>query len=122
MRKSPMVKRFRLDASEIRQIVTGQGFCMASDHITVEGKRVGFMYRQKPSDISDSGWVFLSGEESQDYLDDVSNLAFYEVNTIANYDPSIIPLLTAPFGSAYGRDPDAPGFHLEQMPHHLDNH
>lgn len=47
MRKSPMVKRFRLDASEIRQIVTGHGFCMASDHITVEGKRVGFMYPRR---------------------------------------------------------------------------
>ena len=111
-----------LDASEIRQIATGHGAGIASDHITVEGKRVGFMYRQEPSNTVDSGWVFLSGEESQDYADDASNFAFYDINTIANYDPSIIPLLTAPIGTAYGRDPDALEFHLEPMPDHLRNH
>lgn len=117
-----MVKRFRIDASEIRQIAAGHGACMASNHITVEGKQVGYMYRQEPSSSADSGWVFLSGEESQDYLDDPSNLAFYDVNTIANYDPSIIPLLTAPIGTAYGRDPDHLEFRIEPMPDHLRTH
>jgi hypothetical protein len=28
------------------------------------------------------------------------------VNTVANYDPAIIPLPTAPIGSAYMRDED----------------
>lgn len=117
-----MVKRFCLDASEIRRIASGHGACMASDHITVEGKPVGFMYRQEPSNQADSGWVFLSGDESQDYLDDPRNLAFYDVNTIANYDPSIIPLLTAPIGSAYVRDPDNLEFRIEPIPDHLRNH
>jgi hypothetical protein len=117
-----MVKRFRIDASEIRQIAAGHGACVASDHIPVEGKRVGFMYRQEPSSTVDSGWVFLSGDESQDYLDDPTNLAVYDVNTIANYDPSIIPLLTAPIGSAYGRDPGHREFHRESMPDHLRSH
>ena len=49
-----MIKRFRLDASEIRRIATGHGACMASDHITVEGKQVGCMYRQEPSNRADS--------------------------------------------------------------------
>jgi len=117
-----MGKRFRLDASVIRELALGHGYCLASDHITVEGKRVGFMYRQAPSGTGDSGWVFLSGEESQDYLDDAHNLALYDVNTLANYDPTIIPLLTSAVGSAYGRDPGAAEFHLEQMPLHLDSH
>jgi hypothetical protein len=117
-----MIKRFRLDASEIRQVATGHGSCIASDHITVDGKRVGFMYRQESSDTGDSGWVFLSGEEPQDYLDNSNHLSLYDVNTIANYDPSIIPLLTAPIGSAYGRLPDASDFHLEPVPDHLRSH
>lgn len=116
-----MVKRFRLDASEIREIAAGHGYCLASDHITIEGKRVGLLYRQEPSGPRDSGWVFLSGEESQDYLDDASNLALYDVNTIANYDPTVIPLLTAPLGSAYSRGPGDLEFHLEPMPNHLDS-
>ena len=94
-----MAKRFYLDASQIRQIATGHGSCIASDHITVEGKRVGFMYRQEPGGVGDSGWVLLSGEEPQAYLDDADNLALYDINTIANCDPSIIPLLSAPIGT-----------------------
>jgi len=43
-----------------------------------------------------------------------SNLAFYNVNTVANYDPEIIPLLDAPVGSAFyrtenGFEPDPEG-------------
>jgi len=36
-------------------------------------------------------------------MDDVKNHNIYDVNTIANYDPQIIPLLDAPVGSAYIR-------------------
>jgi len=67
------------------------GACVATDMITVEGHRVGFMYREKADDAVDSGWRFLSGHESQEYMDDAENHAVYDINTIANYDPEIIP-------------------------------
>jgi len=102
-------KKFGLQASEIRQLAPGRGACMATDMITVHGQRVGYMYRLAPDPNSagpnvDSGWVFLSGTESQAYLDEPNNIAIYDVNTIANYDPEIITLLDAPFGSAFARD------------------
>lgn len=115
-----MSKRFRLSPIQIRPLATGHGSCIASDHITVDGKRVGFMYRQAPERTDESGWVFFSGEESQAYLDDAANLELYDVNTIANYDPAIIPLLTAPVGTAYGRDREETDFHLTPMPSELD--
>jgi hypothetical protein len=99
----PGEKRFRLRADQIRPIATGRGACIASDMITVEGRTVGFMYREAPTHDTDSGWRFMAGEESQDYVDDPDNLAMYDVNTIANYDPDVIPLLDAPIGSAYER-------------------
>ena len=119
-----MHKRFRLGAADIRPIATGRGSCMASDHITVDGRRVGFMYRQEPDGPVDSGWVFLSGEESQAYLDEPANMALYDVNTIANYDPTIISLLNAPIGSAYERNVDESEFQLAPMPSpaHLRDH
>ena len=114
-------KNFCLQASEIKELAPGHGGCMASDMITVHGKCVGYMYRVMPdprSDFSkvDSGWVFLSGTESQDYLDDPRNIAIYDVNTIANYDPDIIPLLDAPFGSAFARDPSQGQFVPGDLP------
>ena len=64
------------------------------------------MYREKADRPEDSGWRFFSGEETQEYIDDPNNTMIYDVNTIANYDPAIIPLLDAPTGSAFGRDGD----------------
>lgn len=61
------------------------------------------MYRTKPRNGQDSGWAFLAGDESQEYMDNPKNHNIYDVNTIANYDPQIIPLLDAPVGSAYIR-------------------
>lgn len=97
------MKTFKIPGPAIRSIVPGRGSCIASDRITVDGLRVGFMYREDPSDNIDSGWRFLSGEESQEYLDDPDHLAIYDVNTIANYDGEIVPLLDAPVGAAFER-------------------
>lgn len=98
-----MSKKFKLAASDIRPIATGHGSCIATDHITVEGRRVGFMYREQPESEIDSGWRFFSGLESQEYVDDPDHLSIYDVNTIANYDESIIKHLTGSIGCAFGR-------------------
>ena len=97
-----MKKQFKLAADQIKPLVGGlYGGCIASDIITVEGYPVRFMYRESPSNDVDSGWRFMSGFENEQYMSNPDNLAFYNVNTIANYDPSIIPHLDSPIGSAF---------------------
>jgi hypothetical protein len=103
--KSPARKQFRLSAREIRPLAEGHGGCIATDRITVHGELVGFMQRDEPVRPEDSGWAFSAGSESQDYLDDPANSGVYDVNTIANYDPEIIPFLEAPIGSRFVRWP-----------------
>lgn len=106
-----MAKKFRLKADEIKPLAEGRGACIASDMITVRGKPVGFMYREKtPDNKADSGWRFLSGLEDQDYMDDSGNHGIYDVNTIANYDPTIIELLDAAPGSVFERTPGTKNF------------
>jgi hypothetical protein len=97
-------KAFRLRGDQIREIAPRRGACIASDEITVGGKRVGYMYREEPGNEVDSGWRFFSGSESQDFVDDPENLAFYDVNTIANYDPEIVAMLDSAVGAAFERD------------------
>ena len=99
----PVDKKFKLSASDIQDIAPGHGGCIATDMITVEGRRVRFMYREAPSNEIDSGWRFLSGYESAEYMSDAANHAIHDVNTIANYDRDIVPFLNAPVGSAYER-------------------
>lgn len=96
-------KKFAIRADEIKPLAKNRGGCFATDMITVEGGKVGYMYREEPRNDQDSGWVFTEGQESQAYMDDADNHGIYDVNTIANYDPDIIPLLDAPAGTAFER-------------------
>jgi hypothetical protein len=98
--------RFKLSKEEIQPLAVGFGACIASSKITVDGLPVRFMYREKPDNDVDSGWRFFSGLEDPDYLNDADNHAIYDVNTIANYDPSILPLLESPAGSAFEKTPE----------------
>jgi hypothetical protein len=98
-----VTKRFALPASAVRPLATGRGGCIAPDTIVVDGRPVDYCYREAPVEAADSGWRFFAGGESEAYLDDMANSGVYDVNTIANYDPEIIPLLDSPIGAAYRR-------------------
>jgi hypothetical protein len=98
-----VAKRFKLAADLIQRLVPGSLGCIASDKITVGGEPVAYMIREQPSRPELSGWVFMSGTESQAYTDDPKNFEVYALNTIANYDRDIIPFLHAPPGSSFER-------------------
>lgn len=100
----PTQKPFRLRADQIRPMAMGHGGCIASDMITCGGRKVAFMYREESDGDMDSGWRFMSGYESDEYMNNPDNHAVYDVNTIANYDPDIIPFLIAPIGAAFERE------------------
>jgi hypothetical protein len=97
-------KKFALSATDIKSLAVGFGGCIATDMITVHGKPVGYMVREPTSRQYDSGWCFMAGDESQEYMDNPENHAIYDVNTIANYSPDIIPFLDSPPCSAFMRD------------------
>jgi hypothetical protein len=99
------LKKFKLAPSQIKNLAPNHGRCAATDMITVQGHKVGYMYRDNPQAKDDSGWAFFDGHEQPSYLDDPKNIGIYDVNTIANYDPDIIPFLDMPVGSTFERDP-----------------
>lgn len=74
------------------------------------GYTVRFMYRETPDNETDSGWRFFSGNEDDAYTSNADNHGIYDVNTIANYDPSIISLLDSQGGSAFEKALDAQSF------------
>ena len=99
----PREKAFKIPAEQIESVIPNMGGCLATDHITVDGKPIGYMYLEDPDHDFDTGWRFFSGEESQDYVDNPDHTASYAVNTICNYDRAIVPYLDAPSGSSFGR-------------------
>jgi hypothetical protein len=98
-----MQKRFAKTAGDFKPLACGYGAGFATDRITVDGMRVRFMYREKPDNSIDSGWRFMAGDETDDYMNNAANHGIYDINTIANYDPDIVPHLDAPEGSAFER-------------------
>jgi hypothetical protein len=99
-----MSKKYKLNTDEIKLLIDLPGYCLATDQITVNGNLVGFMYREEPDGPQDSGWRFFSGTESDEEANDPSKVGMFSLNTIANYDGSIIPLLSAGFGRAFARN------------------
>ena len=108
--RRPGQKHYFLSEAELRPLLRnweGAPGCLATDRITVDGRPVGYCYREEPSPgRPDSGWRFFAGDEDEGYLSDPGHLSVYHLNTICNYDPDILPLLSAPYGSTYGRDGD----------------
>jgi hypothetical protein len=103
-------KNFKIRGEDIKRLIHPMGGCLATDHITVDGMPVRFMDREEPNNEDDCGWQFYSGLETQEYVENPDNFAFYEVNTIANYDPAIIPYLDRPVGTRLERIPGTDEF------------
>lgn len=78
--------------------------CIVSDMITRGGYKVGYMYREVPTNgVPDSGWRFLAGIEDPEYMNNSLNHHVFHLNTICNYDKDIIPYLKSPIGSSFIR-------------------
>jgi hypothetical protein len=100
-------KKYILKPEEIKELIDTQIGCMATDRITVDGLKIGFMYREEPSkEYSDSGWRFFAGDETEEYMSNPRNIGIYKLNTICNYDEDIISFLESDYGTAYYRDID----------------
>lgn len=97
-------KKFKLSKDQIAPVAMGRGGCLATDRIVVDGCRVGYMYRELPSNTEDSGWRFFAGDENDDYMANLDQHGIFDVNTLVNYDPEIVPFLDANYGSRFERD------------------
>ena len=88
-------KKFFLPRDRLRRLLPRTGGCFATDRIMVDGEQVGYMYREAAHRPEDTGWRFFAGDESQEYIDDLRHTDIYEVNTVANFDPDVIPYVDA---------------------------
>ena len=98
---------YHVKAADVKPLLSdwkGADGCIATNRITVEGRKVGYCYREEPDGGWDSGWRFTAGDESDEYMDDPNNAGIYKLNTICNDDPYIIPLLNTPAPCAFERD------------------
>ena len=70
-----------------------------SKKILEEDWKVGYMYRAEPVNENDSGWSFMSGNESREYTDDYKNIALVSVHEVYQLDPDIWNYIDNPVGT-----------------------
>lgn len=65
---------------------------------------IGYMYREEPDNMYDSGWRMFAGDESDEYVNNPENIGMYDISTIINMYPYVRPYLTFPCGSVLERN------------------
>lgn len=86
----PMIERKKL--WEMTAIV--------SKKVREEGWKISYGMREEPTREGDSGWYFCVGNETDDYVNDVSNLELWKIASVLMYDQALNELITAPYGTA----------------------
>lgn len=103
MNNSPYFKTH--DPAGFEELAPNKG-CIVSNRISIEDKTIRYMTRDYPQNPADSGWAFFSGiNEDEAYTGNPDNFQVFSLNTLANIDKSIIPLLDASIGSAFEKLP-----------------
>lgn len=106
-------KNFRIKSEDLKPLVESAGWCLATDRIMVDGLPIGYMYRETPIAGGDSGWRFFAGDEDDAYMARDGNHGVYHLNTVANYDPAVIPYISAAPGSRFDKASDGSYVRLE---------
>lgn len=83
--------------------------CIATQKVLYENTKIKYFYRQESlgelqNGIYDTGWVFMAGDETDEYLENVENLHMVSLGAVLNKDDSFVHLLDEPVGSAFGWD------------------
>ncbi len=65
---------------------------------------VCFAFRLEPNNEADTGWVFWSGEEDQDFIDDSSNTLVCPLFSFIDMDSTLLDVIRNPVSTAWERN------------------
>lgn len=103
----PMINSDIIDnaESEHLKIWDGAEYCIVTNRIAADGCKVGYMYRDIPSDtFNDSGWRFYEGTENGAYMGNFNNISIMSIYKVAEKNPEIIPFLHMDIDTALYRN------------------
>lgn len=79
-------------------------FCFISRRVWDNGEAIGYLYREAPDNERDSGWRIFAGDESDEYANQPSNIAYVRLAEVAATDRSLLALLDYPPDCAFARN------------------
>lgn len=84
--------------------------CFATNKVLYENAPINYIYREEPMekdeerDYIDTGWRILSGDESDEYMEDSENISLVSIGSILSRDDSFIDLLESEIGTSFERN------------------
>ena len=77
--------------------------CFATSAVLYDGQSVEIMYREEPTEEQDnySGWTFINGHETEEYLDNGDNWHYVSLGAVLNRCDRFVHLLDAPYDTQY---------------------
>jgi hypothetical protein len=78
--------------------------CFVTNRILYNGEKIGYFYREEPDQEDDSGWRFLVGDETDEYMDDSENISYVSLGAVLREDDSVVEFLESPVNTYFGRD------------------
>ena len=57
------------------------------------------MDREQPVDENDSGWMFMAGDEEEEYLSNYENITLLRIYELYQLDPDIWKCIDKPIGT-----------------------
>ncbi len=73
--------------------------CYVTHRIIEDGEKPGYAYREQPDHEDDSGWRFLIGDESDEYMNDAANTSYIAVGKVLNLDRTLVSIFDEADGS-----------------------
>lgn len=92
-----------LEPMIMRMDILNNKVALVSKKILEEDYKVGYMYREETHDEIDSGFVFMAGNEDDDYSNNSDNFRLVYVYTVYSLDPDILDYIDKPVGAKFIR-------------------
>ena len=92
------------DYDQMRQLRDMLGkTVIVTKRVREEGWKIGYGFRDEPTNERDSGWFFCAGNEDEEYNNNPENLELWLVNSALNYEPALNKFITEPYGTGIVR-------------------
>jgi len=84
--------------------------CFVTNKVLYDNAPINYIYREEPMekdeerDYIDTGWRILSGDESDEYMDNSENISLVSLGAVLSKDDSFIELLESEIGTSFERN------------------
>ena len=83
----------------MKKYIENAGSCIVTKSILNGETKFRWLFREKPLNNIDTGWMAFGDSDNDDYVNDPKNLTVVDLNTLINIEPTILNVYEMPIGT-----------------------